>query len=419
MRTDDALADTELARKYQETYDRLQNTSNRLYEKSAEKDTAAKYGLGAKGRAGMDAARLGMEMTGDLALNLAAPGAGLASRGLRTFGSAANRAHNAGATAGQELVYAGTETALDVLVEKLGGGLEALYGRTLGGKLAEDICKTLAQTRNGQKALRYLLNAAAEGGEDFLSTAIEPMARAVYDQGASKDTYYGTPEGRKALAEAAGQNAQAAALLSVLFQAAGGRNDTPQTGQRAALSTKAAGNDVEPAREAAALLEEAEALLRKAGFDDSYGTESRKLSTEDVAGWRRRSGLSMRRQERRSCGRRRPCCAAGGRGMNNGLQKSLKSVRQEVIIILILLLSLMEWLGQAIRRRWNRATILSISMEQKEGSAGKKTRQGKRNMQRFITKKSEEESRMQMRTILQRRRPGSALNRSRPFVSMF
>ena len=65
------------------------------------------------------------------------------------------------------------------------------------------------------------------------------------------------------------------------------------------------------------------------------------------------------------------------------------------------------------------SNTLNISMGPKGVSAGKKTRQGKRNMQRSITKKSEEESRMQMRTILQRRRPGSALNRSRPFVSMF
>ena len=31
------------------------------------------------------------------------------------------------------------------------------------------------------------------------------------------------------------------------------------------------------------ILEEAEALLRKAGFDDPYGTERRRLSTEDAA----------------------------------------------------------------------------------------------------------------------------------------
>ena len=35
--------------------------------------------------------------------------------------------------------------------------------------------------------------------------------------------------------------------------------------------------------DAAALLEEAEELLRRAGFDDSYGTERRKLSAEDAA----------------------------------------------------------------------------------------------------------------------------------------
>ena len=51
------------------------------------------------------------------------------------------------------------------------------------------------------------------------------------------------------------------------------------------------------------------------------------------------------------------------------------------------------------------SNTLNISMGPKGVSAGKKTRQGKRNTQRSITKKSEEESRMQMRTILQRRRP--------------
>ena len=163
--------------------------------------------------------------------------------------------------------------------------------------------------------------------------------------------------------------------------------------------------------DAAALLEEAEELLRRAGFDDSYGTERRKLSAEDAARLAEAERIVNEAAREKELLQEEAMLRGGGKRDEQRSAEVLE-IHPAGGYNHIDIITVSDGVPGA-------SNTLNISMGPKGVSAGKKTRQGKRNTQRSITKKSEEESRMQMRSILQRRRPGSALNRSRPFVSMF
>lgn len=134
------------------------------------------------------------------------PGAGLASTGTRSFGSATQEARQAGASMQEQFNYGVTRAAAEILSEKL-FDVGKLFGGGAADDIAEKLVGKLAKTDAGRTVVRTLLSGAGEGAEEAVTDLVEPAIRAIYDSGASAQESYLTPEGRKELAAQAGYDA--------------------------------------------------------------------------------------------------------------------------------------------------------------------------------------------------------------------
>ena len=160
----------------------LYDTADRLQQQSAQSIGTAKQGLGKVGSTLVDVGVAGTQMLGDAAVNLVAPGAGLAAMGTRAFGNAAQEARQKGATLAQQLGYGAAVGGVEVLTEKMFNGLAGLYGKGAADEVVESVIKKLAKTGGGQNALRVLSSAAGEGIEEFVAGVTEPALQAIFDK---------------------------------------------------------------------------------------------------------------------------------------------------------------------------------------------------------------------------------------------
>ena len=187
---------------------------------AAESEARAKEGLGKVGRFVVDAGIAGAQMLGDAALNTVAPGAGLAAMGVRTFGSAAQEARQAGASMQEQFNYAMTRALAEVLSEKL-FDVGKLFGGGAADDIVEKLVRKLAKSDLGRTVIRTLVSGAGEGTEEAVTDLLEPALKAIYDSGASAQESYLTPEGRKELVAQAGYDALVGGVLGVTGSSVG------------------------------------------------------------------------------------------------------------------------------------------------------------------------------------------------------
>lgn len=188
--------------------------ANEFNEEAAESEKLAKDGLGKVGQTLVDIGMAGAQLAGDAALNAALPGAGLAAMGVRSFGSATEKARNEGADMQQQFNYGVTVAAAEVLSEKLFDAAK-LFGGGGADDVVERIVSKLAKTDAGRTATRILLSGVGEGAEEAVTDLVEPAIRgAFYDKDAMLASY-GTPEGRRELAAQAAYDALIGGVLGV------------------------------------------------------------------------------------------------------------------------------------------------------------------------------------------------------------
>lgn len=150
-------------------------SSKRAYEYEQE----AKEGLGGFGQFAVDLGIAGAQFAGDIALNAALPGAGMAAMGMRAYGSASLDARRRGLSEGEQQISGLKSAAIEVLTEKLFGlGSKAAYGSGLikNEKLINGIVNNLAKTNAGRTTLKLITGAAEEGAEEVLSDILNPVA---------------------------------------------------------------------------------------------------------------------------------------------------------------------------------------------------------------------------------------------------
>ena len=188
--------------------------ANEFNEEAAESEKLAKDGLGKVGQTLVDIGIAGAQLAGDAALNAALPGAGLAEMGVRSFGSATEKARNEGADMQQQFNYGVTVAAAEVLSEKLFDAAK-LFGGGGADDVVERIVNKLAKTDAGRTATRILLSGVGEGAEEAITDLVEPAIRASYDSGAAAQQSYLTPEGRRELAAQAAYDALIGGVLGV------------------------------------------------------------------------------------------------------------------------------------------------------------------------------------------------------------
>ncbi len=142
-----------------------------------------------------------------IALNAATGGAfGFSLFGAGVFGNAMGEALSSGATQDQAMMYAAADTALEVGIEKLFGGIPFLSEGKISVKgLTEKYIKTAA----GRLLVNRLADITGEGIEEVASGIIEPfLKRAFYDKDARNASL-------KELVSAFGNGALVSAVLGV------------------------------------------------------------------------------------------------------------------------------------------------------------------------------------------------------------
>lgn len=179
--------------------DKAYQTADRLSQSSAADVAQAKEGLGPVSQFAVDLGVQGVQMAGDVAASAVIPGAGLALMTVRSAGSSAQRARQAGANYGKQLAYGLGSGALSLATEKISnvaGPFKKAFGVGLAdkaaGKLiakfgestAAQIMSSLAKRPAGKLALSMI----SEGGEEFLEDVVQPiLQRATYDPSARFD----------------------------------------------------------------------------------------------------------------------------------------------------------------------------------------------------------------------------------------
>lgn len=150
--------------------------SDRL-KASADKDVAAaKEGSGKVGQFLVDLGYTGTQLMADLAANAIAPGAGMVSMASRVYGDASAEARREGKTAGQQALSGLKGATIEVLTEKLFGGLAKAYGAGTADELVEKVADKLTKTEAGQRAAVWLINSGGEGLEEVVSDVLNPLA---------------------------------------------------------------------------------------------------------------------------------------------------------------------------------------------------------------------------------------------------
>jgi hypothetical protein len=150
--------------------------SDRL-KASADKDVAAaKEGSGKAGQFLVDLGYTGTQLLADTAANAIAPGAGMVSMASRVYGDASAEARREGKTAGQQALSGLKGATIEVLTEKLFGGLAKAYGAGTADELVEKVADKLTKTEAGKRAAVWLINSGGEGLEEVVSDVLNPLA---------------------------------------------------------------------------------------------------------------------------------------------------------------------------------------------------------------------------------------------------
>lgn len=178
---------------------RTEETAARLQRESAEEINSMKAGRSELGQFGIDVAGQGVQMGLDAATGKILPGGSLTAMALRTFGSSAQEAKDAGATLTQQGLYGAGTAAVEVLTEKMFDGLAGIYGAGAADDIVSHAIGRFTQNRLGQAALGMVADAAGEGLEEVISDLANPVLRSIYDEHVFDNGYFSALNGEEIL----------------------------------------------------------------------------------------------------------------------------------------------------------------------------------------------------------------------------
>lgn len=168
--------------------------SDRL-KASADKDVAAaKEGSGKVGQFLVDLGYTGTQLLADTAANAIAPGAGMVSMASRVYGDASAEARREGKTAGQQALSGLKGATIEVLTERLFGGLAKAYGTGTADALVEKMADKLTRTDAGKRVATWLINSGGEGIEEVVSDLLNPLADRALGLDDGKSPIYSTDD---------------------------------------------------------------------------------------------------------------------------------------------------------------------------------------------------------------------------------
>lgn len=165
----------------------MQQTAKKLSASAQQDIQEAKQGLGKVGSFLVDTGVAGAQMLGDVAVGALTGGSALPAMFLRSAGSSAQEAREAGGTLGQQVAYGLGSGALSVATEKL-LNVSAPFKKAFGAGVWDDAI-TKATGKLGSTTLgKVALSAISEGGEEFAEALVQPLLQmATYDKNAIYD----------------------------------------------------------------------------------------------------------------------------------------------------------------------------------------------------------------------------------------
>ena len=177
-------------------------TSEKLSASAASDLAKAKKGASKLGSFALDAASQVPQLAGDAVLNFVAPGLGMASLGLRSFGGSAREAREAGLSDDVVLGMKGVKTfakgASGAAIEMFSEGMfdafgGKIYGKGLADAGVEDAIKAMTTNEAKRWALTMAKNMVGEGAEeavsDILNLGVSAMLGLKDQQGNLLDGY--------------------------------------------------------------------------------------------------------------------------------------------------------------------------------------------------------------------------------------
>lgn len=185
----------EISDRQREAGQQLINKSNQISESAAQDAAEANMGAGAVGRFANTVVQQAVPLAADIAANAIVPGSGMAAMAVRAYGGGVQEALNDGATDEEAALYGLASAGVETLTEKI-GGIAPGYGKGLVDGVTDKLLDK-AKSETGKKVVQLAMAALEEGGEEALSTLLNPVIKQIYDENALEA--YTTKEGREQL----------------------------------------------------------------------------------------------------------------------------------------------------------------------------------------------------------------------------
>ena len=165
----------------------MQQMAKKLSASAQQDIQEAKQGLGKVGSFLVDTGVAGAQMLGDVAVGALTGGSALPSMFVRSAGSSAQEARDAGGTLGQQVAYGLGSGALSVATEKL-LNVSAPFKKAFGEGVLDSAITKAAGKLGGTTLGKVALSAISEGGEEFAEALVQPLLQmATYDKNAIYD----------------------------------------------------------------------------------------------------------------------------------------------------------------------------------------------------------------------------------------
>ena len=128
-----------------------------------------------------DAGIAGTQMASDVALGTLTGGSAMIPMAIRSFGSGAQQARQAGATENQQIAYGTANAFKEALTEKMFDGLGRIYGKSAADNFVDTFAKNFAKSDGGQALARGLINMGGEGLEELAGGFVDPALQGIYN----------------------------------------------------------------------------------------------------------------------------------------------------------------------------------------------------------------------------------------------
>lgn len=185
----------EISDRQREAGQQLIGRANQISESAAQDAAEANMGAGAVGRFANTVVQQAVPLAADIVANAIVPGSGMAAMAVRAYGGGVQEALNDGATDEEAALYGLASAGVETLTEKI-GGIAPGYGKGLVDGVTDKLLDK-AKSETGRKVVQLAMAALEEGGEEALSTLLNPVIKQIYDENALEA--YTTKEGREQL----------------------------------------------------------------------------------------------------------------------------------------------------------------------------------------------------------------------------